>query len=76
MLGGDLPGQKEFNVKPGDKIAYDDTVSPETRYIGVVAGFRDIENATWRAIEPATPEEANTLILNVDTLSVAFQRPG
>ncbi len=75
VLGGDLLGQKEFNVKPGDKIAYDDTVSPETRYIGVVAGFRDIENATWRAIEPATPEEANTLILNVDTLSVAFQRP-
>lgn len=75
VLGGDLLGQKEFNVKPGDKLTYDDTVSPETRFLGVVAGFRDIENATWRVIEATTPEEENTLLLNVDTLSVAFQRP-
>lgn len=75
VLGADLLGQKEYNVKPGDKLTYDDTVSPETRYIGVVAGFRDIDNATWRAVEPATPESENALIVNVDTLSVAFKRP-
>lgn len=76
VLGGDLLGQKEYNLKPGDKLTYDDTVSPETRYVGVVAGFRDIDNATWRALEPATPEGENVWILNVDTLSVAFKRAG
>lgn len=74
-LGADLLGQKEFNVKPGDKLTYDDTVSPETRYIGIVAGFRDIENATWRTITAATQEDENALIVNVDSLSVALQRP-
>lgn len=75
VLGGDLLGQKEYNVKPGDKLTYDDTVSPETRYMGVVAGFRDIDNATWRIVEAVTAEDENELILNVDTLSIAFQRP-
>jgi len=75
VLGGDLLGQKEYNVKPGDKLTYDDTVSPETRYIGVIAGFRDIDNATWRTLEPATPEGENVWILNVDTLSISFQKP-
>jgi type VI secretion system protein VasD len=75
VLGGDLLEQKEFNVKPGDSLTYDDTVSPETRYLGIIAGFRDIDNATWRLIETATPEGENNLLLNVDTLSVSFQRP-
>lgn len=75
VLGGDLLGQKEYNVKPGDKLTYDATVSPETRYIGVVAGFRDIDNATWRAIEQAVPEGENSWLLNVDSLSVAFKKP-
>jgi type VI secretion system protein VasD len=75
VLGGDLLGQKEFNVKPGDSLTYDDTVSPETRYLGIVAGFRDIDNATWRLIESAAPESENNLLFNVDTLSVSFQRP-
>lgn len=75
VLGGDLLGQKEFNVKPGDSLTYDDTVSPETRYLGIVAGFRDIDNATWRLVEAAAPESENNLLLNVDTLSVSFQRP-
>ncbi|MEQ8396010.1 type VI secretion system lipoprotein TssJ [Thalassobaculum sp.] len=75
VLGGDLLGQKEFNVKPGGKLTYDDTVSPETRYIGIVAGFRDIDNATWRVIEAATPENQNAFTVSVDSLSVSLQRP-
>ena len=76
VLGGDLLGQKEYNVKPGDKLTYEDTVSPETRHIGVVAGFRDIDNATWRLVDVAAPESENTWILNVDTLSISFQKQG
>lgn len=75
VLGGDLLGQKEYNVKPGDNLTYDDTVSPETRYIGLVAGFRDIENATWRAVTAVTPEDENQLIVNVDSLSVSLRKP-
>lgn len=75
VLGGDLLGQKEFNVKPGDKLTYDDTVSAETRYLGIVAGFRDIENATWRATTAVQAENDNELLLNIDSLSISFQKP-
>ena len=70
-----LLGRKEFDLKPDAEVAYNDTISPEARYIGVVAGFRDIGSATWRAIELAVPETENTLIVNVDTLSIALRRP-
>ena len=75
VLGSDLLGRKELDLKPGAEVAYNDTISPETRYIGVLAGFRDIGSATWRAIELAVPETENTLIVNVDTLSIALRRP-
>lgn len=75
VLGGDLLGQKEYNVKPNDKLTYNDTISGETRYIGVIAGFRDIDNATWRLIVPATQQDVNTFILSVDSLSIAVQKP-
>lgn len=75
VLGGDLLGQKEYNVKPGDNLTYEDTVSPETRYIGIVAGFRDIENATWRVVTAVTAEDDNPLTVNVDSLSVSLRRP-
>ena len=75
VLGGDLLGQKEFDLKPGAEVVYNDTISPETRYIGVIAGFRAIGSATWRVIGPVVPETGNTLIVNVDTLSIALRRP-
>ena len=55
VLGSDLLGRKEFDLKPGVQVAYNDTISHEARYIGVIAGFRDIKSATWRVIEPAPP---------------------
>lgn len=73
-LGGELLGRKEFDLKPGVELIYEDRVSPETRYIGVVAGFRDIDRAAWRAIEATVPEGENVLVVNVDSLSVSLRR--
>ena len=75
VLGGDLLGRKELDLKPGAEVTYDGTISGQTRYVGVVAGFRNIGSATWRVIVPVVPETENRLILNVDTLSVAVRRP-
>ncbi len=48
-LGADLLGVDPIMLAPGDSKPYEAEYDPETRYIGVVAGYRDIHQATWRA---------------------------
>lgn len=45
-----------LNVTPGDELALSHELSPDTRHLAVVAGFRDIEHSHWRALVdiPAT----------------------
>lgn len=48
-LGADLLGVEPIMIAPGEARPYDAEYDANTRYIGVIAGFRDIHQATWRA---------------------------
>ena len=50
VLGPELITRDEFVLKPLEQRTIDVTFSPEARFIGVVAAYRDIRNAQWRAI--------------------------
>ena len=45
----------EFTLAPGDKRVIDVVLADETRFIGVIAAFRDIaaSDTVWRAVVPA-----------------------
>jgi len=49
-LGGDLRAKEEIELQPGDKLEFERELQLETRYVGFIAGYRDIENASWRAV--------------------------
>lgn len=49
-LGDDLLGQEEIELRPGQEMVYKREFEPETRFVGILAGYRDIENASWRAV--------------------------
>jgi type VI secretion system protein VasD len=53
VLGAELISRDEFVLAPAERRTLDVTVSGETRYVGVVAAFRDIRNAQWRGLVPA-----------------------
>ncbi|MDJ0908251.1 MAG: type VI secretion system lipoprotein TssJ [Woeseiaceae bacterium] len=48
-LGPDLLGVEQLMLSPGESQPYDAEYDPNTSYIGVIAGYRDIHQATWRA---------------------------
>lgn len=48
-LGTDLLDVEPILVTPGESRPYNAEYDPETRFIGVVAGYREIHQATWRA---------------------------
>jgi type VI secretion system protein VasD len=53
-LGGELISRDEFTMAPSERKTMDVTVSGETRFVGAIAAFRDIRNAQWRVLVPAT----------------------
>lgn len=69
-LGADLVGKREFEIKPGQTETYERDVPIEAEYIGVIAGFRDITSAQWRAVVKIKKEYVNDIIINLTSLSV------
>ena len=49
-LGPELITRDEFVLAPAESRTLDVTLSPETRFVGAIAAFRDIRNAQWRAV--------------------------
>lgn len=68
-LGTDLVERKTISIRPGQSA--DITINPGTdgAYAGVIAGFRDIENARWRALTPISG--SSRLSISVGKLSVS-----
>jgi type VI secretion system protein VasD len=54
VLGSELISRDEFTLAPSERKTMDVTVAGETRFVGAVAAYRDIRNAQWRVIVPAT----------------------
>jgi type VI secretion system protein VasD len=71
-LGPDLVAKREIELKPGDTRTFERDTPVETRYIGVIAGFRNIDNAQWRAVTEIKPERGNKIVIKVTAYSVSL----
>lgn len=73
-LGADFISQQEVEIAPGKNIQYDANIlSLETNFVGVLAAYRDLDNAVWQGIVE-TPINTKTVInvqLNKLKLSVS-----
>ena len=79
VLGADLVSSTDITVRPGESKKFDEEIDPKTRFVGVVAGFRDIENASWRAVVPVPADKLADQRLEVSvkdlTAGAAFVKP-
>jgi type VI secretion system protein VasD len=75
-LGGDLNAKNEFLLKPGDSRSVEQVVQPGTKFVAVVAAYRDIERSRWRATAPVPPNQTTVLDVRIDAadVSIAAQR--
>lgn len=63
-LGADFQGKEEIELRPGQKLKIERELNPQTRYLGFLAGYRNIERSTWRAVTPV--EAGSTTEIKVD----------
>jgi type VI secretion system protein VasD len=69
-LGGDLLAKEEFVLNPGETKTFAKTLAPDTRFLGVVAAYRDLEHAKWRTVVAVQPNQPQKVTVTAGELAV------
>lgn len=72
-LGADLVSREELMLQPGENRPLNKTLAPETRFLGVVAVYRDLERATWRTTVAIKPGTQHKLDIRAERLAVTIK---
>ena len=70
ILRTDLLKKDELVFEPGQRSEYKMTLQPATKAVAVVAAYRDIEGARWRAVVDVKPTGYDDFYVYVDKLAV------
>lgn len=71
-LGADLVGREELTLSPGETRPLAKTLSPDTRFLGVFAAYRDLEHARWRAVVPIPkPGKKMQIMIRAEELAIS-----
>lgn len=74
VLAAEMVGREEFVLRPGETRPLNKPLSPDTKFIGVMAAFRELERARWRAVVPVVAGKKNVVAINLDGIVVQAQR--
>lgn len=73
VLGESLVSREEYVLAPGETRALEIPLNAQTRYLGVLAAYRDIRAAQWRALTRA-PEKTLTDLLGKDGITITLDK--
>ncbi len=73
-LGAELVSREEFVMRPGDTKPLIKPLSPDTKFIGVMVAFRELERARWRAVVPVAPGKKNVVSIDLSGITVQALR--
>lgn len=72
-LGSSFITRDERTVFPGQRVQLDLALSPQARYLGVLAAYREVRTARWRAVV-GVPEKSLLKLLASRRVSVRVGR--
>ena len=58
-------------LQPNESRPYKKTLSPDTKFIGVIGAYRNLEKATWRVIVPVQTGKAHTLTIRAGDIALS-----
>jgi len=71
-LAGDLVGREEYALSPAETEPYRRQLQPDTKFIGVVAAFRDLEHSRWRQVVPVPDERKSPIAIGIEERAVTL----
>jgi type VI secretion system protein VasD len=73
-LGADYVGHFDVEMKPGETKEIPKEFLPDTRYLGVMAAYRDINNAVWRRIIDIEVDSNSDLLITLNSNEINIVR--
>lgn len=69
-LGADILAADELVFVPGEARSITYLPGPDARFLGIVAGFRQMDRARWRTLRPIDAEGKNLIALELNDASI------
>ena len=69
-LGPELLGKNQVVLQPGESRTLPLELNPMTTAIGLVAGYRDIDNAVWRKIVPINQGKTKGISITLEQTQI------
>lgn len=73
VLGAEMVNRWEFQLDPGETTRLDASFQTSSTALGIVAAYRDIEQANWRAVMPLRVGNTNALSAMLGQLAVSLE---
>lgn len=74
-LPKDWVSSEELEMRPGDRLAFKLSVEPQSRYVGVLAAYRDLPQVQWRLVLPVTAGQRTQANLVLDHTGIRIADP-
>ena len=74
LLGGELLMRDELHFQPGEVKMLERDLQPDTRYVGVIGAYRDIENAAWRRSIEIDLHDETTFVIEFEKSGIKLQK--
>ncbi|WP_447592157.1 type VI secretion system lipoprotein TssJ [Aquipseudomonas campi] len=69
-LSPDMVTYEELELRPGEQRELKLSVQPGSRYVGVLAAYRDLPESNWRVVIPIQEQARNTSVLTLGALGI------
>lgn len=66
LLAPDLVASEELELRPGERLQLKLHVKEGSRYVGVLAAYRDLPETKWRHVIRVTPADMTRVVLSLD----------
>jgi type VI secretion system protein VasD len=70
ILGEEIKAREELEISPGESVEIEKELDMESRYIGVIAAYRDLDNAVWRGGIVTPPDETTYIDIQLGPLKM------
>jgi len=74
VLGADLVSREEFVLRPGETKLIAKPLSPDTKFIGVMAAFRELERSRWHVVVPVAAGKKNVMAIGLTDIAIEARR--
>lgn len=74
-LSKDWVSSEELELRPGERHALKLSVQPHSRYVGVLAAYRDLPHVQWRLVLPVVPGQFTRADIVLDQTGLRMATP-